>query len=253
MAFVLPFVLLDAGMQAIDSAMKLLSGKAFVWLLLLGLFFLCFPISTLFDAVAANMYLRGKENDIKPSLSQIWIVSKYPGIAGTSWRLVSRYIGWALVLIVITVFPYFLFALIVAIAHPSSHHAHQATPHHVHHLWVRVWLIVYAAILSRYTFVMPMVAKERRGGDDVFKKAIVARKAHRWGLYALAIALTVISLFPNWMLTAATDRSLISHKVELLWKTVNLVFVALISAYYCVFKTILMMQASADSSDCARA
>jgi hypothetical protein len=159
---------------------RVFHGKA-GWLEFLLLFLVCMPLAFFAEAVVAAMYLRVLRGD-RIGLLQILEVAGYPGAASLIARLVGMCALWLVPMLVVGAILSLLLKSVVHLIRPDIHLALQAK--HGGHWWVIVALVVYAAVISRYYFVMPMLAVRRSGGAEAFRAAVPRIKGY-WGPLAL--------------------------------------------------------------------
>jgi hypothetical protein len=159
---------------------RLVPGKG-LWLEFFLLFIVSVPLELFAEAMVSAMYLcamRGEETGWRNGLK----VAQYPGAAKTIARLSGTCFLWMV--------PTLIAAIIVSIPLKALFQLVRPGPHHGFsiargdHWWVVVWIILYGALLSRYSFVMPMLALRRTAGGALFRLAVRQVKGF-WGVLAV--------------------------------------------------------------------
>jgi hypothetical protein len=182
--FVTPVAVADVTFRGLFWVLhRTLHGIGF-GLALLVVFVGCALLAVFAEGVVSVMYLRamlGQETGLRDGLE----VGMYPGAAGTMVRLAAICLLWLVATVVVgaiaSLFVRSVFLLLRHDRHATLNGGGGGQG------WVVVVLVVYAAWISRYSFVMPMVAIRKSGGGDVFRGAVGQIKGY-WGvLAALAV------------------------------------------------------------------
>jgi hypothetical protein len=241
-AFWVLFFLIGAGLRGVNAITKHAGGRATGWIEVLVLFAICYPLYFFVETAVSAAYLRQRADGKKASLADMGQVAKYPGFIPTILRLIMRCIGWLLVSAIFLI----LFVAVLVVILDLSHKGavpHARLNHAANRAIVFAWILCYEGILSRYLFVMPLVAQARKGDKLLMKDAIVTARAH-WGtLWIAAMVVGAVILVPFEAGREITERFVVPGLVRFSGNMVDLAFVAFISLYFCIFKTILMLQA----------
>ncbi len=229
-------------MRGVTAIARHAGGRATGWIEALALFAICFPLSFFLETGISAAYLRLKVEEKKVSLADIGEVAKYPGFLSTILRLLMRCIGWLLVSAIFLV----VFVVVILVIMDLSHKGagtHARLSHGANRAIAFVWLLCYDGVLSRYLFVMPLVAQARRGDKLLMKEAIVTARAH-WGtLWIAAVGVAAVILLPYDAGREIAEHFDVPGILRFIGNIADLAFVAAVSLYFCVFKTICMLQA----------
>jgi hypothetical protein len=158
---------------------------------------------------------------------------------GTMARLAAVCLLWLVPMVVVGVIAsVFVRAVVVLVRHEQHGTLTRGTGGH---WWVLVLLVVYAAWISRYSFVVPMVAIRRSGGGDVFRGAVRQIKGY-WGvLAALAVGEMLVIHFV-YKLRAWPG---IGHGGRVVVVVASILVGAVVSKYAAGLKTELALAADA--------
>ncbi len=241
-AFWVLFFLIGAGLRGVNAIAKHAGGRVTGWIEVLVLFAICYPLYFFVETAVSAAYLRQRSDGKKASLVDMGQVAKYTGFIPTILRLILRCIGW---LLVSAIFLILFVAAIVVILDLSHKGAvpHARLNHTANRAIVFAWILCYEGILSRYLFVMPLVAQAGRGNKLLMEKAIVTGRLHWKTLWIAAMGVASLILMPYEAGKEIAAHFVVPDLLRFFGNIADLAFVALISLYFCVFKTILMLQA----------
>jgi hypothetical protein len=216
---------------------RLGNGKHFLIEGLL-LFFVCMPLAFFAEAVVAAMYLRALRGD-RIGLAEFLEVAGYPGAASVIARLVGMCALWLVPSLVVGGILSALLKWFVHLVRPDIHLALQAK--HGGQWWVIVALSVYVAVVSRYDFVMPMLAVRRSGGGEAFRAAVQRIKGY-WGLLALV---GVVECLAMHFASEMAKRAGVWRGGRQAAVLAEILFSAVIATYVATFRTDLLVKVEA--------
>jgi hypothetical protein len=208
---------------------RLVPGKG-LWLEFFLLFIVSVPLELFAEAMVSAMYLcamRGEETGWRNGLK----VAQYPATARTIARLSATYFLWLVPIIIV--------ALIVSIPLKALFQLGRPGPHigfsiaHGDHWWIVVFLFLYAGWLSRYSFVIPMLALRRIGGADTFRAAVRDIE----GYWLVLATLLVVECLVGHLLYKYTSRPQLGYSVKQVAVVFSTLLTAVLSTYTAGFKT----------------
>ena len=202
------------------------------------LFFVCMPLAFFAEAVVAAMYLRALRGD-RIGLAEFLEVAGYSGEASIIARLVGMCALWLVPSLVVGGILSVLLKSLVHLVRPDIHLALQAK--HGGHWWVIVAMLVYVVVVSRYSFVMPMLAVWRSGGGEAFRAAVLRIKGY-WGLLALV---GVVEYLAMHFASELAKRAGVWGGGRQAAVLAEILFSAVIATYVAAFRTDLVMIADA--------
>jgi hypothetical protein len=250
------FVLVNAallsvmfGMRGLELASHRLLGKAEAWPNLLMVFVVCYPLSFLANCVVSAMTLRTIEGGLDPSFGQICEVGKFPGLFPSMLRWLIRVLFWiapaiGVLLLVIVVVDVAGVSMRFATGHAGAGGRAGVLSKRATHGLLLAWLVLYEGMLSRYTFLMPMIARARAGSKEILEKSVAVAKAHWLTLWIGAMSTCALSMGVYELMKAAIHHVSAGPALSEGFRAVELLMVGILSTWYWIFTTILMIQAT---------
>ncbi len=242
-ALCLPLVsvgLFFRGMDGLAHSIWPSKGVGFIPALAL---LVCLPVSLLAETVVSAMVLRWSKPE--GTSQQDWrTVLRYPGLAATIARLVGITLLWLMVAALLGVV---VVAVVTVVAAGFAHKKIAPGPHSHSGILLPAVFVVYAFLVARYSFVLPMTAMRESGSGAGWKDAVVRAKRHLGSLRVITaleyLGVTYISRFAVWM-TAGVGAW---HVRSIAWPAVGSVVGAVLTTYFVVFKTEMAVQVDAES------
>jgi len=211
-----------------------------VWAILgdVGVFALCIATGIILQAGVSDLYLGLKLHSERPTITKTFEPIGYLDFFQTVGRLVARYIGWFVPGILAGLVVYSLLTLF-----------HQGAVKGPSHLRTLLGAAMYDAIASQYGFAIPFLVLHRSGGRERFMNAVKLARRY-WGtLASIAVVETIIVLVPNDLIKDLLTRYAASRAITVSWQCLNVLFIAVFSAWYSILRVTLMMQARARAEE----
>jgi hypothetical protein len=208
------------------------------WLELVLLFLVCMPLALFGEAVVAALYLgvlRGDGVGLREALD----VGKFPGVVNLISRVVGLSAFWFVPAIVVGSIASLLVKALMHLIRPDA--GPVTTAKGVGHGWVIIALVLYAAVLSRYSFVMPMLSLRRSGGGETFRAAVRRIKGYWFFLAVVGVAeYLAVHVVYQWSKRPEAWRG--GRQAAVL---AELFFSAVLATYVAAFKTGLIVEIDA--------
>lgn len=212
LVLVLPLFCSNAIYRFISFGLHRVLGRKHAVVESLLLFAVSFPLGTIAEAVVARMFLVFRQQR-RPSAAQVGEVLKMPGLTPLLVRLIGLLTAWMLLAFVLAAVPLLLASVGKAVAFSIAHHGAKMPPTHGGVFgYLITFAVLFGILVSRYSFVLPLLAAENRGSKEFFRMAVQRAKAHLLPLrvvnvleYVLAtsIAQFLRPLEQGWSLRAA--------------------------------------------------
>jgi len=198
----------------------------------------CLPVSLVAEIVVAARYLRWRKSE--EATKQDWrTVLRYPGLAATIARLVGVTTLWLVVALLLGIV---VAGVVISVAAGFEHKKiAPGTLSHSRLFLPAVW-VVFAFLVARYSFILPITAMRGSGSGAGWKDAVVRAKRHL-GFLRLITALeylgvTYISRFAVWMAAGVGAW----HVKSIAWPAVSSAVGAVLTTYFLVLKTEMTVQ-----------
>lgn len=241
-ALCLPLVSVGLCFRGIDGLAHSIWPSKGVGLIPAIALLVCLPVSLLAETVVAARYLQWSKSE--EATKQDWrTVLRYPGLAATIARLVGITTLWLVVALLLGIV---VVGAVIGVAAGFEHKKiAPGTLSHSRIFLPAVW-VVYAFLVARYSFVLPMTAMRESGSGTGWKDAVVPAKRHL-GLLRVITALeylgvTYISHFAMWMAAGVGAW----HVRSIMWAAVGSVVGAVLTTYFVVLKTEMAVQVDAE-------
>jgi hypothetical protein len=206
-----------------------------------------FWLVSLVEVVVASMCLRALEGT-EPGAAQVSEALHYRGFGALIWGLIFRYIGWTLLLSliigVISAFAAILSLGIHAAVAPANGISAFAGGFHLVGIIIVaiVGAVVFALVLSRYIFVLPMFAIARTSGPG-FLNQCVRRTTHVWKTASLVLVAGTAPAFALSGIEFLAWKSLTPpHGIHLAFQLAGTFFIDCYAAWFILLKTGLAVQ-----------
>ncbi len=190
--FCLPLVVCGGSTSVAELiAHRLLGKSAATWAGLIIL--VCCLVATYFgELIVATMYVGSREG-ATPGLEQAKKVREYEGLWWVMWGLFLRYIGWSTIvgmsLFVVAVVGLIGRTVLHIVSTQASGIGAVSGGIPTSAAWAAVFSMVFAVALSRYMFVVPMIAILRgNSGPDIIRDSAKRAKTVRGTAMLLAVA-----------------------------------------------------------------
>ena len=233
--FVTPVFAASLSFRALIWSMDRMFPGKHVWTEGALLFLICMPLEFFAEAVVATMYLRILQGKTV-GLALVLTVTSYPGFASLIARLTGMCALWIL--------PTFAVATIVSISLQVFNHLFRPhvslslTARGGGHLWTMLWVVLYVSLVSRYSFVMPMLAVRRSGGAATFRAAVQTIKG-LWRFFAL---LGIAEYLAVHFASQWAKRASVWHGGRPTALLAEIFFSSVLTTYVAAFKTDLLAQ-----------
>lgn len=168
---------------------------------------------------------------------------RYPGLAGTIARLAGITLLWLVVALLLGLV---IVVVVTGVAAGVEHKEIAPGPYvHSKMFLPAVW-VVYAFLVARYSFVLPVTVMRESGGGVCWKDAVVRAKRHLGLLRVITVleflGVTYISRFAVWMTAGAGAW----HVRSIAWAVVGSAAGAVLTTYFVVLKTEMVVQVDAE-------
>ncbi len=162
----------DAGYRLLLLGARQLIGRKHPFLELLLLLAFYFPLGTLAEAVGARMFLSFRKGQ-RPAFAQTGEIVRAPGLVPLLARLIGLLICWMVLALTLACVLLLFGFLLKAFAFGMVHHgARMPRFRGWSFAYVMTFALLDGALVSRYSFVLPMFAGECRGSGELFKRAV---------------------------------------------------------------------------------
>jgi hypothetical protein len=202
----------------------------------------CLPVGLLAETVVVAMVLRWSKSE--GASKQDWrTVLRYPGLAATISRLAGMTLLW---LVVAALLGVAVVAAGTGVAAGFQHRKIAPGPHSHSEIFLPVVWVIYAFLVAKYSFVLPMTAMRESGNGVGWKDAVAQAKRHLGSLRVITaleyLGASYISRFAVLMTAGAGAW----HVRSIAWAAVGSAVGALLSTYFVVLKTEMAVQVDAE-------
>ncbi len=140
------------------------------------LLLVCFPLGLAAEAVVARMLLRTREG-YEPSFREVREVVAMEGLANVLFRLIGLTVAWLFLAFFITALLFVVGLVVKAVAFDVAHPGVKPPKLHSWALpfaWIS--FLIHAALMARYSFVLPLFVTRSVGSEDVLKAGVAMAK-----------------------------------------------------------------------------
>jgi hypothetical protein len=207
------------------------------------LFLISLPIETLLGLIAqtavAAMYLRCRQSMV-PALEQIQEVLRYRSVRWMFARFAAILWGWIVVSLVIAIV---LLGVWRMVRHPV-HGQHAAPAHATSALpLLLLFFLFYGWLAAKYSFVLPLTVMRESGAIDVWRDALALGNRHIRLLRIVTVVEYIVIGVAGHVAVRMAAGAVAWQARSLIWGTVAGLVVGMLTTYFEVVKTELMVQA----------